>query len=239
MGKDGITRADALATSRYWLGRNEGERLLAAMRAFLTASLVLWASRAAFRRRKWHGYVASKEEGDPLRKKWFRLYEEAVEMVRDRRKQISRLPVTHLDVDGIALLRREEGVRHAPYNDSRGNCTVGVGHLIHKGPCTTKETRRRLTDSEVNALLRDDIARFERVVRKAFSGKRALKATQNRFNAAVSLAFNIGPAGFSGSTVARRIGAGDLDGAASAFLMWDNPFELRPRREREKRLFLS
>lgn len=160
-------------------------------------------------------------------------------MVRRRRQQISRLPINHIDGDGIALLRREEGVHTQPYNDPKGHCTVGVGHLLHRGPCTSDEMRRRLTDDEVNALLREDVARFERVVRKAFKAKRGIKPTQKRFNAAVSLAFNIGEHGFSTSTVAKRIKAGDLQGAADAFLMWENSGILRPRRERERRLFLS
>lgn len=206
----------------------------------LVASLTLWESRKQYRFRKWRHYVKTKPEGDPLREKWFRLYDHAADMVRKRRLDISRLPVTHLDAAGIEHLIREEGVRNEPYNDSAGNCTVGVGHLIHRGGCNSADRQKwTLTDAEVRALLRKDIARFERAVRKAFIGKSALKATQPRFNACVSLAFNIGEGGFAESAVKQRIRAGDLKGAADAFLMWGSPPELRPRRARERRLFLS
>ena len=209
-------------------------------RAALTASLALWSSRAAYRYRQWRRYVRSKPQGDPLRAKWFDLYSEAQGMVRKRRQQISRLPVTQLDQAGIDHIKREEGVRRVPYNDSAGHCTTGVGHLIHRGGCTAEDRRRwTLTDREVDALLRKDIARFERAVRKAFVGRKALKATQPRVNAAVSLAFNIGEGGFASSTVKKKIRAGVLRGAADAFLLWNNPPELRGRRERERRLFLS
>lgn len=206
----------------------------------LAASLALWESRKQYRLRKWRGYVKTKPQGDALREKWFRLYQHASDMARKRRLQISRLPVTHLDTAGIEHLIREEGVRNAPYNDSAGHCTVGVGHLIHRGRCTQADAQKwTLTDAEVREVLRKDIARFERAVRKSFIGKSALRATQPRFNACVSLAFNIGEGGFANSTVKREIRAGRLRAAADAFLLWDKPPELRPRRVRERKLFLS
>lgn len=210
------------------------------MRAKLTARLALWQGRKQFRYRRWRRYVKTRRVGDPLREKWFALYKSAGLEVRGARWQLSRLPVTHLNAEGIEHLIREEGVRNAPYNDSAGHCTVGVGHLLHKGNCTAYDSQRfTLTDAEVREVLRKDIARFERAVRKAFLGKAALKATQPRFNACVSLAFNIGEGGFASSTVKKKIRAGDRMAAADAFLMWSSPLELRPRRERERRLFLS
>lgn len=210
------------------------------MRAKLIAELALWTSRRTFRYRKWRGYVKRKPAGDPLREKWFMLYKSAAHEVRRVRHKLSRLPVTTLDRAGLDLIRHEEGVRREPYNDSAGHCTVGVGHLIHRGYCTAADvTRWTLTDREVDELLRRDLRRFERAVRKAFIGKTALKATQPRFNALVSLAFNIGEGGFASSTVKRCIREGRRLAAADAILMWDNPPELRPRRERERKLFLS
>jgi lysozyme len=65
--------------------------------------------------------------------------------------------------------------------------------------------------------------------------------------AAVSLAYNIGVAGYCGSTVDRRFDAGNYRGACDAFLKWDKARVngvLRPvlgltrRRERERTLCL-
>lgn len=64
--------------------------------------------------------------------------------------------------------------------------------------------------------LRAEIAKFEDGVSKAIT----FTPTQNQFDAMVSLAYNIGIAGFAGSTVLRRANAGDFQGAASAFNMW-------------------
>lgn len=206
-------------------------------RAQLIASLATWESRERFRRLRWRRYVKTRPVGHPSREKWFDLYTEAHEKVRRRRTQLSRLPVTSLDSAGIEHLIREEGVRNKPYNDSAGHCTVGVGHLLHRGRCTGVEPS--LSDAEIRQVLRKDIARFERVVCRAFKAKGALVPKQKRFNACVSLAFNIGEGGFATSTVFRRIQAGDLRGAADAFLMWSHPPELKPRREREQRMFLE
>lgn len=49
----------------------------------------------------------------------------------------------------------------------------------------------------------------------------ALRAHPNQLSAAISLAYNIGTAGYCGSTVARRFNAGDWRGACEAFLMWN------------------
>lgn len=57
--------------------------------------------------------------------------------------------------------------------------------------------------------------------------------------AMTSLAYNIGLGGFRDSTVRRRFNAGDLRGAADAFLMWVTPAALRARREIEIAHFLT
>lgn len=46
-------------------------------------------------------------------------------------------------------------------------------------------------------------------------------ARRQQLAASVVLAYNIGPAGFCGSTVARRFNAGNWKGGCDAFLMWN------------------
>lgn len=43
---------------------------------------------------------------------------------------------------GARLMRVNEGFKPNPYNDSAGNCTVGIGHLIHFGKCNGDATER-------------------------------------------------------------------------------------------------
>lgn len=55
----------------------------------------------------------------------------------------------------VLELRRDEGVRYSPYNDSRGYLTVGVGHLI-TGTMPGGWTFP-LDDGQVDALLESDL----------------------------------------------------------------------------------
>lgn len=146
--------------------------------------------------------------------------------------------ITRLDEEGVLFLIREEGSRAKPYNDSAGHCTVGVGHLIHRGRCTAADHRRwNLTQKGIITLLRTDVRSRERFV--AVKAKPRLR--QGEFNAYVSLTFNIGENGFAKSTTLRRLNAGDRRGACDAMLLWHRggrPHELTPRRQRERAMCL-
>ena len=92
-----------------------------------------------------------------------------------------------------------------------------------------------ITQAEADAILARDLAPFEFAVDRAVT----VPVTVNQFDACVSLAFNIGATGFAGSTVVHKLNAGDIGGAADAFLMWMRPPELRQRREGERTQFLK
>jgi lysozyme len=144
---------------------------------------------------------------------------------------------------GRAFLERQEGLVPHAYNDSAGHCTFGIGHLIHHGPCTDADRRKwgakwhsaaakRLRTIQARALFRVDLRKYERAVRQGV-GRRL---EQHKFDALVSFTFNIGTGGFAESTAARRarLGHGRV---AEAMLMWDQPPEIRGRRQREADLY--
>ena len=128
-----------------------------------------------------------------------------------------------------AALIQREGCRLVAYLDSVGIPTNR--HRPHRpvGParCRTWECRSRKPKRRRSSAT--DLAPFEAAVVKAVTAP----LTQNQFDACVSLAFNIGATGFAGSTVVHKLNAGDIDGAADAFLMWVRPPELRLRRDGE------
>lgn len=145
---------------------------------------------------------------------------------------------------GKAFLIRQEGVRAYAYNDSEGHATFGVGHLIHRGPVTAADRKKWGTQSNpknmsfVMDVLTADLEGREAAVREAV-GRWLLP---HRFDACVSLCFNIGNDAFKTSTVARMLRTrprGYRTLAANAFLLWVHPLSLAARRWRERKLFLT
>lgn len=133
---------------------------------------------------------------------------------------------------GVDFLKKEEGFRNKAYRDSVGVWTIGYGSTgSHVGP------GQRISDAEGEALLREDLQRFENIV----NAKIKQPMTQNQFDAMVSLAFNIGTGGFANSSVAKRFNEGDTAGAADAFKMWSRAGRhknlLAKRRGREIAMF--
>ena len=135
---------------------------------------------------------------------------------------------------GRAALMAREGCRRSAYRDSVGVPTIGVGHTGRAAPPTV-EMGMTITRAQADSIFAADLAPFEAAVSAAVPAS----LTQNQFDACVSLAFNIGPRGFAGSTVVHRLAAGDRAGAAEAFLMWNHPSELLGRRRAERAQFLT
>jgi lysozyme len=136
---------------------------------------------------------------------------------------------------GIEFLTNLEGFKTKAYKDSKQLWTIGIGHLID----LTKERdllTRELTKSEVQKLFDKDLDRFELAVKNSI--KVPLKKYQ--FDALVSLAFNIGENAFKKSTLVRLINAkAPVSEIIKAFALWKNPQEIRTRRAKEIRLFVT
>jgi lysozyme len=131
---------------------------------------------------------------------------------------------------GIAAISQREGVRTRAYQDVRGIWTIGVGHTgpeVHAGLVWTM--------AQVDAALAKDLGWAEAAVNEDITHP----LTQNQFDALVSLTYNIGAAGFAGSSVRRQLNLGNVQVAADDFLMWEKPAVLRARREGERRQFLG
>lgn len=112
-----------------------------------------------------------------------------------------------LSARGRSLLKHLEGVRLRPYDDQTGlaitqwvaGATIGVGHLIDQSEWSRFSSG--ITQQEAEILLAQDVAPFEREVRKAVT--RSL--SQSEFDALVIFAFNIGRRACSGSSVVRLL----------------------------------
>lgn len=108
---------------------------------------------------------------------------------------------------GINLLKSIEELATTPYDDQTGKditawvegATIGYGHLIAKSDWS--KFKGGLTEAEALSLLKADLAPFVNNIRN----KVKVSVTQHQFDAMVILAFNIGLAGFSSSSVLKMV----------------------------------
>jgi len=110
---------------------------------------------------------------------------------------------------GSALVRHFEGCKLVAYQDSGGTWTIGWGHT---GPDVTPGLR--ITQERADQLLARDLAIFEAAVTYAIR----VFLKQCQFDAMVAFAFNV--RGWRGSTLIKKLNAGDFAGAAAEFPKW-------------------
>lgn len=151
---------------------------------------------------------------------------------------------------GIDFLIEQEGERLFAYDDATGKrvnpgdpvvgvLTIGVGHTgpdVFKGQTITRDQSRELFDKDTDWA--------EEVVDQNMVGPNGEKPNDNQFNACVSLAFNIGKAGFAGSSVVRNWKAGKFKEAGDAIGLWNRDKfgvnqALVSRRARETAIFFE
>ena len=149
--------------------------------------------------------------------------------------------MTTISAEGLALIKRFEGLRLEAYLCPAGKWTLGYGHTggVSEG--------MKITEEQAEELLKKDLAHFEKGVAAMLDGQ--FVANENEFSALVSLAFNIGLDALKGSSVMTFLRIhGDRKLAARAFLLWNKATVngkkvtvpgLTRRREAERALFLK
>jgi lysozyme len=140
----------------------------------------------------------------------------------------------------LDLIKRWEGCRLKAYKDGGGVWTIGYGTTAAAGLGIVPKEGMTITQAQADDLLARGVEKFAAKIRPMLRHE----PTDNQFGAFVSLAYNIGPGAFAGSTVLRRYNAGDLEGVPDAFRMWNKDNGkviqgLKNRREDEIRLFLT
>lgn len=140
---------------------------------------------------------------------------------------------------GLDLIKSFEGCKLKAYKCPAGIWTVGYGLTsmakiidVHEGTTITQE--------QADEYLARSLHQYEEAVDKAIT----VAMNENQNGAMVSLCYNIGPANFAKSSVARHLNEGHPDKSADAFLMWNKAAGkelagLTRRREAEKKLFLT
>ena len=138
---------------------------------------------------------------------------------------------------GLFALALHEGIVPAPYKDSVGVWTYGIGHTLGAGYPDPEKMLRGMPSSldaalrDVFDLFRRDVAKYEAAVNRAVK----VPITQAQFDALVSFHYNTGAIGKA--SLVKRLNAGDVAGAAAGFMAWKKPPEIIERRKAEQALF--
>jgi lysozyme len=116
-----------------------------------------------------------------------------------------------LSASGIVAIALSEGFVGKAYRDIVGVWTIGFGTTEGVKPGDTITVERALERKL------EDTRRFH----DGLSACVSVPVTQNELDAYLSLAYNIGTSAFCGSTLVKKLNAGDYEGACKQILRWN------------------
>lgn len=119
------------------------------------------------------------------------------------------LALSAMGLVGIALQESYRGEAYVPVKGDVPTLGFGTTAGVRMGDKTTPE--RALVS------LLADANRFEQAIKVCVN----VPLHQHEFDAYLSLAYNIGPAAFCGSTLVKKANAGDYAGACAEILRWN------------------
>ena len=145
--------------------------------------------------------------------------------------------ITRMSDRGVAWLSDlEGGCRLEAYLDTRGIPTIGVG--MTEWPLSNRrvELGDTIPSEQVGmTLFRTELRSYEAKVDSCTYDA----ISQETFDSMTSFCYNIGRAGFAGSTAVRLLNEGrPLMQVAEAMMLWDKPPEIVPRRQCEADLLV-
>jgi len=129
---------------------------------------------------------------------------------------------------------------HEGYSDRAITPVPGDVPTIGFGTTAGVKPGDRITPPQALARALTDVQQFEGALKRCVT----VPLHQHEYDAYISLAYNIGSGAFCGSTLVKRLNAGDYAGACGEILRW-NKFKGRPlpgltqRRQQEYRQCLG
>lgn len=113
---------------------------------------------------------------------------------------------------GLQQIATIEGFSAMPYADA-GGYSIGYGHFLLPG----ESYPQGIDQAGALSLLASDVVKAEDAVNSLV----AVPITQAQFDALVSFVYNVGAGAFRGSTLLSKLNAGDVQGAADQFAVWN------------------
>jgi lysozyme len=113
--------------------------------------------------------------------------------------------------EGLALIKKFEGLELNAYRCAAGVWTIGYGH--------TKDVERGdvWTEAQADAALKHELIEFEGYINDLVE----CSLTQNQFDALVSWVYNLGPANLQASTLLKKLNASDYEDVPSQLKRWN------------------
>jgi lysozyme len=112
----------------------------------------------------------------------------------------------------LRMIRSFETFEPVAYHDMVGVLTIGYGHAIKPGEVFPHTITREFAEG---LLMRDCEEKMAGIVRVL-----AVRLREFEMDAVLSFAFNLGISALEGSTLLRKLNAGDTFGAAREFRRW-------------------
>lgn len=141
--------------------------------------------------------------------------------------------------NGFELIKSFEGCKITAYQDSVGVWTIGYGWTQQVNGVSVN-AGMTISQACADKLLSSGVVQYEQGVERLVT----TTINQNQFDALVDFAYNVGVTALEGSTLLKKLNAGDVYGAADEFLRWNKAARkvlpgLTKRRTAERELFLS
>lgn len=127
---------------------------------------------------------------------------------------IDRRPLAILALSASALVGL---ALHEGYSDRAIIPVPGDKPTIGFGTTDGVQMGDRITPPQALSRALNDVQKFEGALKQCVK----VPLHQHEYDAYISLAYNIGPTAFCGSTLVRKLNAQDYDGACKEILRWD------------------
>jgi lysozyme len=118
--------------------------------------------------------------------------------------------------EGLALIKRFEGLSATPYLCPAGWWTIGFGAVCGPDGQPVTATTPHITEDEAETLLRRDVALAERAVLRLIE----VPLADGQFDALVSFTFNLGAGALQRSTLRRKVNREEHPEVPEEFRKW-------------------